>query len=354
LPLADRVRLRLPRAHDDPERLGNLMILKRHDRSTGEKGVLLVAFNYSILDLPAVFDLPALAQRYMFVLEPSWWGYEDARFFLYVGSDVDVVVEAQRLHDHDFVRSSHTNLVPLRLGAGDWADPRTFAPGQRTGRTYDVAMVAGWDPFKRHELLFRTLERIRVERGRRMKVALVGYPMSWTRSQVERLVRQHGLEQDCAVFERIPHGEVARILADSRMSVLLSRGEGANKAMYESFFCGTPVIVTRGHLGVNLDHVTPQSGRLASDEELGDAILDLADRPETLDPRGWAVENTGWPVATRVLEDALKAISARRGTPWTRGIVPRMKAPGNRYAEPGKHEELAAEYDRIARYLLPT
>ena len=74
-PLADRVRMRYPRSNDDPERQGDLMVLKAYDEATGEKGVLYVMYSESIRRFPALFDLPRLASRYMLVLEPSWWGY---------------------------------------------------------------------------------------------------------------------------------------------------------------------------------------------------------------------------------------------------------------------------------------
>ena len=100
-PLADRVRMRHPRPADDPERQGDLIVLKAHDEASGEKGVLYLMYGESIRQFPALFDLRRLASKYMIVLEPSWWGYEDAAFLLYLGSDLDVVVLAHEVRPND-------------------------------------------------------------------------------------------------------------------------------------------------------------------------------------------------------------------------------------------------------------
>src|SRR5207253_4695957 len=171
---------------------------------------------------------------------------QDARFFLYLGSDLDVLVQSPRQEDFDFVAGLQTNLVPLRVGAGEWGDSGVFHP-RPTGKdaTYDVVMVAAWDPFKRHEVFFRAAAQFKRERGRALRIALVGYDLGWTRESIEQLLRQYDLERDCAIYESIPHEEVARVVAESKVSLLLSQREGANKAAYESMFCGTPGIVYR-------------------------------------------------------------------------------------------------------------
>src|SRR5439155_4454117 len=113
-----RVRLRFPN-DDDPERQGDLIILKSYDRRTGERGVLMIKYSETILAMAAMFDLGMLASQYMLVLEPSSWGYQDARFLLYLGSDLDVLVQSPREADFEFIENLDTNLVPVRVGAGE-------------------------------------------------------------------------------------------------------------------------------------------------------------------------------------------------------------------------------------------
>jgi glycosyltransferase involved in cell wall biosynthesis len=350
---ADRVRLRVPN-DDDPERQGNLIILKRFDPATEERGVLLVMYGEAMASCASVFDLGALASRYTIVLETSGWGYQDARFFLYLGSDLDVIVQSPRIEDFEFIQKLQTNLGPVRVGSGEWVDPSTFRPRQASQPfSFDVVMVAAWDPLKRHELLFRALTRLKQERGRPLRLALIGYALGWTRSPIENLLQRYDLMNHCTIFENIPHSEVSRIVSESRVSLLLSRQEGSNRSVYESMFCGTPVIVFRHHRGINLDHVNEQTGLLADDDELAQAISRIVDHPGAFDPRGWALDNIGYKNATRKLNEALKQLAQQRGLPWTNDIVAKRNAPNLRYAELGRYKEFEEEYERLREYLLP-
>ena len=351
-PVEERVRLRKPRPGGDPRRQGNLMVVKRFDRATGEKGVLFVMYTETLAALPAVFDLPRLASDYMLVLEPSWWGYQDPRFLFYVGREVDAVVLAQSRPDYEFIRWLDANLVPSRIGAGDWADPAAFRPKAREERAYDVVMVSAWDPFKRHEVLLRAMRALQ-RRGRRLRAALVGYPLRWDVERIRRLVRRYGLEADCDLFDSLPHEEVARVVADAKVMVLLSRREGANRALYEGLFSDTPVIVYRDHRGVNLDHVGGEAGRLAEDAELPQVLLEVLDHPEAFSPRRWALAHTGWKVATREVNALLRRRAETTGRPWTRDIAPRKNAPNLQYADPDDEAALRDEYRRLEAYLRP-
>ena len=352
-PPEHRVRLRFPN-DDDPERQGDLIVLKAYDETTGERGVLMLMYSEAVLAMAAIYDLAALASRYMFVLEPSSWGYQDVRFLFYLGSDLDVLIQSPRRADFEFVESLQTNLVPVAVGAGEWVDPSVFRPREAgVAADYDVVMVSAWDPLKRHELFFRTAALRKQNGERALRFALVGYQMGWTREPIERLLRQYGLESDCDLYEMIPHAEVARIVAASRVSLLLSHREGANRAIYESMFCDTPIIVYRHQCGVNLDHVNARTGLLADDDELGQAISYVLDHREEFDPRQWALRNAGYRNATQTINAALRRIAERRGLTWTKDIAAKKSAPELRYAEAGRYAEFAAEYERLQQLLLP-
>lgn len=351
--LEHRVRMRFPRADDDPERQGDLMVLKVPVPDTGERGVLLVMFHETIQYVAAVYDLAALAPHYTFALETSNWGAPDARFLPYIGSDLEAHVFAPRKPDFDWFDALGTNLRPIRLGSGEWVDPSTFQPPDAVGHLYDVVMVSAWDPLKRHEVLFRAVRAVRERHGRRLRLALVGYRMGWDQARVEALARRHGLFDDCTFFELIPHDEVARVVAASSVSVLLSLQEGSNRSVYESMFCDTPVVVCREHKGINLDHVNGDTGLLADDEALGDALLTVIDNPSTYRPRAWAEANIGYANAARRLNEHLKEHAQRAGRPWTADIAAKKNAPSQRYAEPGRYREFEDAYAALAAHLLP-
>jgi glycosyltransferase involved in cell wall biosynthesis len=353
-PLEHRVRLRFPRPDPDPERQGDLIVLKPFDPVTNERGVLMVMYGEGIRAMAAVYDLARLAERYTLVLETSGWGYQEISFFLYLGADLDVLVQSPRIEDYEFIESLKSNLIPVRTGSGEWVDPMIFQPREKGSEAeFDLAMVAAWDPLKRHELLFRAVARIKRERGMKLKLALIGYAMGWPRSRIEKLLHRYGLEDDCTIFERIPHAEVARIVAASKLSLLLSRQEGSNRSVYESMFCNTPVIVYRHHRGINLEHINSRTGLLADDDELADAIATIIEHAEEFDPRAWALAHIGYENATRIVNDGLRDLAAARSLPWTQDIVAKKNAPNLRYAEPGLYKKFEDEYERLQDYLLP-
>ena len=213
------------------------------------------------------------------------------------------------------------------MGAGEWVDPAIFHP-RELGKDakYDVVMVSAWDPLKRHEVFFRAAARRKQEGGRALRFALIGYNMGWTREPIEKLLRQYQLEGDCDTYEMIPHEQVGSIVSESRVSLLLSHREGANRAIYESMFCGTPIIVYRHQCGVNLDHVNARTGMLADDYELLAAIDNVLDHPDNFDPRTWALENAGYRNATR----KIKRRVARVGAPAQSAVDQRYRGEEER------------------------
>ncbi len=351
VPLEHRVRLRKPRPEEDPERQGNLMALKSPDPSKGEKGVLLAMYSPTFPELVAVFDHARLFDRYRLVLEPSTWGYQDPALLLYLGAEAEVVVLAQRREDYEYLLAHGRNLKPLRLGAGDWIDPGQFRPAPREGFDFDLVMVSAWDPVKRHHALFEALRRLRDRHGRVLRAALVGYPMRWRRERIEAMMRRWGVAEQCTLFELVPPSRVAEIVSRSAVSLLLSHREGANRAIYESLFCDTPVLVPRHHIGVNLDHVNADTGLLFDDDALAPALLAAIDGRGSFRPRAWALANTGWANSTRRLNSFLREMALGRGEPWTRDIAERKNAPNLRYVRPGAYREFEAAHLGLEEYL---
>lgn len=349
-PAPDRVRMRFPRENDDPDRQGDLVVLKPWNRRTGERGVILLSFTERIRAFAAIFDLPAIAEHYQLVLQPSWWGYQDATFLLYVGQDVDVLIQSPWVPDREFLGSLDTNLRPTALGAGDWIDPDVFRPGVGAPRPFDLVMVSAWSPVKRHHDLFRALAELR-RRGRVLRVALVGTPGGWTRQDIERIALRFGVLDCCTFFESIPHEEVAEVVRQSRAYVLLSRREGANRALYEAFFCDTPVLVYHKHHGVNLEQINEATGRTFATGALADSICALLDHSRVFAPREWALRHTGYRNATRQLNEELRSLAFDRGYSWRTDIVETKMAPTLRYAVREDRLAFDPEFERLAEYL---
>jgi glycosyltransferase involved in cell wall biosynthesis len=349
-PMHHRIRLREPN-DENRERQGNLLVLKEYDASTGEKGALLLSYSEALRRFPAMFDIGAMASRYAFVLEPSSWGYEDPGFFLYVGADMDVVVEAPWRRDYQFVLELESNLHPIRIGAGDWVDPAIFSSGPaHAERKFDVVVVSSWSPWKRHEDLFRAAAKLK-RSGTTLQIALIGYPLGWTQEKIVQLIRRYELQEQCTLFESISPAEVARVVGDSRAYVLLSRREGANKALYEAIFCDTPVVVYEKHRGVNTDMVREGVGTLYQDGRLHEALLRILQHGADFTPKAWAESYSGYRNATDAVNTALRNLSERRGLPWTRDIGAKRNAPDIMYASPRETDRFEGEYAKLVQYL---
>lgn len=356
-PSADRVRLRYPRTDPDPERQGDLMVLKAPDVGPDgvvhERGVLLVMYHEALEAFAACFDLPALAATWQLVLETSTWGAREWRFLPYLGADLDVVVMAPREEDFAFLAAWGTNLVPLRVGSADWVDPAVFQPKPADEPyAHDVIMVASWDPLKRHTTLLDALAAARAK-GRRLDTLLVGVPAVWTAHDVVRAVEARGLTDQVTIREQLPHAEVARLTARSRCAVLLSRQEGSSRILGEALLAGTPVVVTAGQVGIDRSHVNARTGTFATDAALADVLIDVVDHRDRFEPLAYAREALGFANATRKVNDACRALAARRGAPWTRDVVAKRNAPNLRYATPGLASSFEAGYAALASALLP-
>ncbi len=341
----DAVRLRKARNDGDAARQGNLLVLKRANLQTGEKGVLMLKYNDSFTEFAATYDLPKVFRHYRLVLEPSYAGMHES-FFLFVDRDWDVVVQAPYRLDFETLQSLQLNLRPVRFGAGDWVDDSLFRPRGDAPSEYDVVMVASWSPIKRHQALFRALAELQ---PRRLRVLLIGYPLDWTRQRVEQLARRFGVLDQCTFLERIPPQDVGHWVARSRVSLFLSQHEGASKAVYESWFCDTPVIIYRHNVGFNREHLTLQTGMLADDRELAATLLQAIDHCQEFSPRAWAQQQTGCRRTTQQLNAFLREWSTAQGEPWTVDLVTKTNRPHLRYLLETERLAMEPAYMDLAR-----
>lgn len=353
--LDSRVRFRPPDwevEKRNPRSQGQIFALKPSNPDTAEKGVLLIKYTKAIRRFVALFDVASVVSNYTLVLEPSSWGYEDSTFMFYLGSDAEIVVQAPYERDYRFLREFDQNLVPIRIGAGDWVDATVFRKREDVTEEFDIAMVSSWHPLKRHKDLFAVIPEVEEALKRKLRVALVGYPAGWTSERIRKLSKKYEVEDRCRIYESVPHEKVARILAGSKVYVLLSRREGANKALYESLFADTPVIVPKGHRGINDKHIGKETGTRFQTGELGAALVDVLRDPSRFSPRKWAEEHTGYRNATRKLNDLLRNKAHRENRPWTVDIVPKVNAPNQEYTSAGVRERLDPVYESLKEYLL--
>ena len=315
--LEHQVRLRYPREHDDPSRQGDLLLLKPHI-SKRERGVILIQYNDAFKKFVSIYDLYGVVQCYRIVLEPSTWGYRDPAILFFVNLRTEVMVQAQYLPDFQYIQSLATNLIPLKIGAGDWIDHEGFQPTPFSKKIYDIVMIASWQRIKRHEMLFEALSKCKATVKR---IALIGYPAAGrTKEDVKCEAKKYGVAEQIDIYESISRAEVSRIISQSKLGIMLTLREGANRGIYECFFSGVPVVISEGNVGVNREHINQYTGLAASDDDLDRKIIYLLDNIQNYAPREWALRTTGYKNSTRLLNDCLKNCAMKEGEEWTQDI----------------------------------
>jgi glycosyltransferase involved in cell wall biosynthesis len=310
----------------------------------GERGVLVVDYSSIFPLLAGLFDLHAIAERYTMVLEPSWAGTCAPEVLVFSQLSQLVFVQTIEPRDHEFLHGIGTNLRVVPLAANWWVDPGPPPPATQS-RDIDLIMVASWADMKRHWRVFRVLSRLR-RQGRSLKVVLVGYAYGRTKQDIERLAEYFGIDDRVEAFEQISQEEVQGLLLRSKIHVLWSRRECANRAVIEAMIANVPSIVRDGlTFGFKYPYVNDQTGRFVPEHELEHAIMDMLGRRDRYSPHEWVRKNMSTQKATAILEDHLRAAAMAAGEPWTEGLVAKTSALGSqRYLNAADREKFLADY----------
>lgn len=346
-PVEDAIRLRSHRQNSPPKRQGNLMVLKRPIPETGEKGVVYLKYNESFFDFATMFDLDVVAKYYRVVLEPSN-ACAHVEFYFFVGDGLDVVMQCPWYDDYNLTSDLGLNFLPVAFGASDWVDAGLFSgPADLSEREFefDVAMVARWGPLKRHHVLFAALKALR---PRILKTVLVGYAHEWSTKKIEKMLTRAGLTDQVSIREKVPPEQVADILRRSRVSVSVSLHEGAIRALSESLFCDTPVVVNRENVGVNRDLIVDQTGRFASDKELPEVLAWVIDNRNRFSARAWAEKNTGATITSEKLNRVIKNLALQNAEPWTVEVAGKANRPNLEYLHDADRIRLDDGYLELA------
>lgn len=311
-----------------------------------EKGVILLKYVRTFDAMHALFDVPALMERYVFVLEPCWAGYSDPSLLMYLVPGHPVFVQCFTDADFEFVGQLGAPLVPLRLGPADWVDADLFAPTGGAEKRYDIVMVANWARHKRHAQLFRTLSRMR---NRDLRVLLIGFAHGGrTAADIRREATVIGNPRVTVdILDRIPASEVAKHVGQARAFVFLSRKEGDNKALVEAMFADVPAVVYAHTIGGARSRINALTGVLSEDHELAERILEVLDHPSRFSPRSWALTHTGSANSTQTLDTAIRRAMLDAGYPWTGSIVEKTNSPNLAYKNPADRVRFDADYQFI-------
>lgn len=349
-PEIDRLHLRHYRKDSIPARQGNMIILKKPVRETGEKGVLVLKYSPTFEQFPTIYNLVTISKEFRFVFEPSSYRNIEASIFLYSGQGQINILQAAQNDDKLVLERITSSLITVDLGSGDWVDSQAFKQISNE-KIYDIVMVASWLKLKRHEVLFQSLHTLK-NKGIQLKVALIGYPMDMTKNDIINMAKKYDVNDYCEVFEQIPSDEVARIVSASRVAVHLSKAEGTNKASYEALMCDVPLIVYKHNVGFRNSYINNSTGLLADDHELPGAIEYILKNQYKFSPREWIIQYSGYINATNKLNHALKEVALKSGEPWTIDIVPKKNGPNLIYANEEDRIIMEQAYVELKKHLL--
>ena len=80
------------------------------------------------------------------------------------------------------------------------------------------------------------------------------------RKEFEQEIRSYGVEDDCTIFQGIPPAQVNEVLNRSKVKVLLTKIEGANRALSEAMSANVPVLVYKHIMGPRRTDINPMTG----------------------------------------------------------------------------------------------
>ena len=325
---------------------GNLILLKAP--RTNESGVLLLTYTRTSHFLLVNFDLTKISKRYAIVLEPSWATFPEPYMGLFSCSEPRTVCEMISGEATEAVGKAQIPVLPIAIGAQDWVDTEVFKPLPGIQKDFDVVMVATFAPWKRHAVLFRAMKKLR---PRRIRLALVGVTWERTRKEFEQEIRSYGVEDDCTIFQGIPPAQVNEVLNRSKVKVLLTKIEGANRALSEAMSANVPVLVYKHIMGPRRTDINPMTGMYADDDELPEVLIKAIETYQQFQPRAWYLQNSGYQNSTSTLNDALRRAAHARNEIWTTDIVAKVNRPGAEYANAADRTSLATAWSELEQFL---
>ncbi len=294
-----------------------------------EKGAILLKYGSGFNAFAQCTELSLLLQDYVLILEPGWSGYANPTLLPFTSfSEHPIIVMATEIQDYQFLTRLQSNLIPVRFGASDWANPSIFKPTAGIEKRYDAVMVAKWARFKRHHILFQAIQRLR---DTSFRLALVALSFPPYREEIETLLDIYHIRPNVRIFEDLSQQELNKILNQSKVNILLSLQEGSNRSLFEGFFAGVPGLALKNSIGLQKDYFTPQTGKLIKEKNLGAKLLYFREHWPDFNPRTWALANISPEKTTGKLNTVLKELAKKRGEQWTCDIVAKYNAPNLAY-----------------------
>jgi len=323
-------------------------LLLKAPQAAGEKGVLLIQFEYNWYRLLSqIPDWTALCKKFDVIWGTSWSPTDYALLDHLLASTSGPIVVLPSNESDRFKLSNFDSRLrcPPVLSACDWLDPAAFNPKPYKERQTDILMVANWAPFKRHFELFKALQQL----PRSTRVTLIGQPeATYTRDGIRRMAKDWGVRQELEILESLSVAEVHHRQCDAKTSLILSRREGSCVAATESLLAGSPLgMRADAHVGA-LAYINAQTGVKFAPGRLHLQLPAFLERAGEFRPREWAVQNISCHLSLTRLEQFMQNLAQEQGRPWTQGLAPFRWQPYPDYLNSADHSALASARRQLA------
>lgn len=324
------------------------IVLKRP--STGEKGVLLLYFEYNwarlFLQL-SVDEVAWLEDHYDLILAASWSPTDYAALALATSIWRGTIwIQPANYEEAGKIAAFHPRLRVLDSLACDWVNPDFYRPRPFAERSIDLIMIANWGGFKRHWEFFEALAKMTTS----LRVVLIGQREGGrTMETIRSLAAKLKVPQTLEFYESLPIDQVTAMQCDAKVSVLMSRREGGCVAVVESLFAGCALALRRdAHVG-SLAHINDQTGALLRPGHIAADLTSLLARAAVLQPRKWATDHVSCLKTTAKLNATLSQHHQAEGTPWTRDLVVANWRPHPTFARKADQLEMVPAYEELHR-----
>lgn len=270
------------------------------------KGVALLSFSHTFSFFLSSHYWEILNKNFAFILEPSWAGYADPDILHFAEKADHCIIQASEISDRFLINSLFPHVPCLDTGASNWVDHRKFenSPGA-VDKEYDAIYVANLNPIKR---VYRSVDYFceAISKNSAFKAVIVC--ASWGTGSIggiSEYIREKGVQGNIKVLEGMSQEKLIDLERKCKFSILLSLKEGSNRVLFESMFVGIPVICLSENIGVNKTYVNEQTGILANDKNLSQALLFMAENYKKFTPRDWALNNITPEITTDRLKKAI-------------------------------------------------
>lgn len=320
-------------------------LLLKEPAADGEKGVLYCSFEFNWMKLIVNHDARKLFADYFLVGASSWSPSDHAVLANLCGlSDDPAFIGISNRSDIAQYRMYAPAVYPLPILACDWVDPRAFKPVAHDQRSIDILMVAHFDAWKRHWLLFEALRKMR----RDLRVVLIGRNAPGrTERELREEARAFGVPQEIEILRNLEIDEVMGYQSNAKVSLALSKREGSCVSVTESMFADSPVAMMHdAHIGSRL-YINPSTGRILRRRDLARGLSEMVEQSSTFAARSWANANITARASSSKLNRILREHSARAGRPWTRDIAPLCWRYVPRYLNPEDELRLRPGVERL-------